>query len=60
MLEDDQRSGRPVTTSNEENVKRIENTLGENCRMSILWLTESLGINRETVRLIITDLGMRK
>ncbi len=59
LLEDEQRSGRPVTTRNEENVKRIENALVENCRISIRWLSESLGINRKTVRLIITeDLGM--
>ncbi len=54
-LEDNQRSGKPVTTRNEENVKRIENALVENRSMSILWLSESLGINRETVRLIITE-----
>ncbi len=59
-LKDDQRSGRPVTTRNEENVKRIENALAENHRMSIRWLSENLGINLETVCLIITlDLGMR-
>ncbi len=61
MLEDDQLSGRPVTTRNEEKVKRIENALAENCRMSICWLSESLGINCETVCLIITeDVGMQK
>ncbi len=45
LLEDNQRSGRPVTTRNKENVKRIEITLVENYRMSIRWLSESLGIN---------------
>ncbi len=60
-LEDDQQSGRPVTTRNKENVKRIENALVENRCMFIRWLSKSLGINRETGRLIITeDLGMRK
>ncbi len=60
-LEDDQRSGRPVTTRNEENVKRIENALAGNRRMSIRWLSESHEINCETFRLgIMEDLGMRK
>ncbi len=59
LLEDNQWSGRPVTIRNEENVKRIENTLAENCRMSIRWLSQSLGINPKTVRLIIMEyLGM--
>ncbi len=58
-LENNQWSGRPVTARNEENMKRIENMLVENHCMSICWLSESLGINRETVRLIIMeDLGM--
>ncbi len=60
LVEDNERSGRPVTTRNEENVKRIKNTLAENCRISIRWLSESLGINRETVLIIKEDVGMRK
>ncbi len=61
FLEDDQRSGKPVTTRNEENVQRIENAPVENRRVFIRWLSESLRINRETIHLIITeDLGMRK
>lgn len=61
-VEDDPREGRPSTSRNAENVKRIDQFLAaDRRRVSTRQVAEALGMNRETVRIIITDdLKMRK
>lgn len=53
--------GRPSTTSTPENVVAVKKVVEENPRFSIRHISEELGINRETVRQILTvNLEMRK
>ncbi len=60
-LEDDLCLGRPVSTHNNENVKHADELLATSRRISNCYIAETLGINRETVQLIIMeDLSMRK
>ncbi len=51
-LKDDVCSGRPISTHNDENVKRIDELLATNQRISNHYIAETLGVNRETVRKI--------
>ncbi len=53
-LEDNLCSGRPVSTHNDENVRSVDELLATNQRISNCYIPETLGINRETVRLIIS------
>ncbi len=53
--EDDPRLGRPISTNNDENVKRVDKLLAINQRISNRYIAETLGINRKTVRLIIVE-----
>jgi len=58
---DEERSGRPATSRNEENIAKIRQIVRENRRLIIRSKAEQVNINRETVRKILTeDLDMRK
>ncbi len=57
---DNPQAGRPVSTRNEENVKRIDDLLATNRRISVCYISDMLGINCETVCLITDDLHIRK
>jgi len=59
--EDDERAGRPTTARSAVSVKKIEELINSDRRLTIRDVAEVTGINRETVRLILTqDLGMSK
>jgi len=58
---DEERSGRPATSRNEENIAKVRQILRENRRLTVRSIAEQVNIARETVRKILTeDLDMRK
>ena len=55
------KSGRPRTSRTSENCEKLAQLLNDNPRYSCRFLSEELGISKETVRDILTlDLKMRK
>jgi len=60
-VEDNERSGRPVTIKTDENVERVRALVRTDRRLSIRKIAEMLNMNKETVRRILTsDLNMQK
>ena len=58
---DKERSGRPATSRNEENITKIRQIVRENRWLTVRSIAEQMNIDRETVRKILTeDLDMRK
>ena len=58
---DEERSGRPATSRNEENIVKVYQVVRENRRLTVRSIAEQMNIDRETVRNILTeDLDMRK
>jgi len=58
---DEERSGRPATSTTEENIANIRQIVRENRRLTVRSIAEQVNINRETVKKILTeDLNMRK
>jgi len=56
-----ERSGRPATSRNEENITKVHQMVRENHRLTVRSIAEQVNIDRETVRKILTeDLDMRK
>ncbi len=49
LLEDDPCLGRPASTHNDENMKRIDELIATNRRISNCYIAETFGIYRETV-----------
>lgn len=59
--EDDHRSGRPSTSVTEENVKKVENLILQDRRITIKHLADILKISFGSIQSIVTDsLGFRK
>ena len=57
----EERSGRPATSRNEENIAKFRHILRKNRRMTVRSIAEQVNIDRETVRKILTEgLDMRK
>lgn len=59
-VEDDERSGRPVTKKTDENVERVRALMRTDRRLGLRKIAEMLRMNKETVRQILTDLKMQK
>lgn len=60
-IEDADRSGRPTSVRTLENVEKVKQLLSHDRRLTIRMISDELYLNRETVRLILTqDLGKRK
>lgn len=60
-LENDEREPKPRMTRNADTIKKVGDYLADDENVSVRMISEDLHINRETVRLIITeDLGKRK
>jgi len=58
---DEERLGRPATSSTEENIAKVRHIVRENRRLTVRSVAEQVNIDRETVREILTeDLDMRK
>ena len=58
---DEERSGWPVRSRTEENITKVCQIVHENRRLTVRSIAEKINIDRETVRMILTeDLDMRK
>jgi len=58
---DEERSGRQITSRNEENIAKIRQIMRENLRLTVRSIAAQVNIDRETVRkILIEDLDMRK
>jgi len=58
---DEERSGRPATSTTEENIAKVRQIVRENRQLTVRNIIEQVNIDRETVRKILTkDLDMRK
>ncbi|GBO10831.1 hypothetical protein AVEN_75452-1 [Araneus ventricosus] len=54
-------SGRPSTSVTTDNIERVRQTLLQNRRLSLRWISEELEINKDSVSTIIhKDLGKYK
>ena len=59
--EDDQRSGRPVTSKTDSNINRVKQLVRADRRLTVRMICEELSIGRDTVWKILTEnLKMRK
>lgn len=60
-LDDNERCGRPCSSTTDDNVLQIKTLIEENARQSVRAIADSKGINRETVRqVLIHSLELRK
>ncbi|KAJ8936364.1 hypothetical protein NQ318_008728 [Aromia moschata] len=60
-VNDENRAGRPSTSSSEDNVKRVRDLLNTDCRLSVRLISETLDITKTIVHEIVSEtLGMRK
>lgn len=60
-MESDERSGRPSTARNAENVERVRAAINENRRLTIRELEEDLGIQKSSICTILhEDLKMNR
>ena len=58
---DEERSGRPATSRTEENIAKIRQIVREDRRLAVRSIAEQVNIDRETVRIIVTEvLDVRK
>jgi GH24 family phage-related lysozyme (muramidase) len=61
FAEDEQRSGRPSATRTGGNTTRVGELVRSDRRLRVRMIADETNVNRETVRLILTEeLGMRK
>jgi hypothetical protein len=59
-VEDDKRSGRPITSKTTENVEKIRELINENCCRAVSELTDTIGISYGVCQEILTEnLNMR-
>ena len=60
-VEDDPKSGRPSTTKTADNIGKVNELVRSDRRLTVRMMAEELNINRESVRIILSEeLGMRK
>ncbi|XP_026829836.1 protein GVQW3-like [Ooceraea biroi] len=60
-VEDESRSGRPSTSRNDENVKRIRDLVRSDRRLTVRLIADELNLNHTTVHeILINELEMRK
>ena len=58
---DEERSGRPATSTTEENVANVRQILRQNRRLTVRSIAEQVNMDRGTIRKILTEvLDMRK
>ena len=57
---EDLKPGCPTTSTNDENIHKVNELVGSDHRMTVRMMAEELGLGRESVRTILTgDLGMK-
>ena len=60
-VEDDPRSGRPISSTNDQNVEVVRAVMTKDRRLSVRTIAEETGLNKNAVRKILTEhLHMRK
>ena len=60
-VEDDPKSGRPSTTKTADNIGKVNELVRSDRRLTVRMMAEEQNINRESVRIILSEeLGMRK
>ena len=60
-VEDDPKSGRPSTTKTADNIGKVNELVRSDRRLTVRMMAEELNINRESVRIILSEeLSMRK
>jgi hypothetical protein len=60
-VEDDPRSGRPISSTNDQNVEVVRAVMAKDRRLSFRMIAEETGLYKNAVRRILTDhLYMRK
>jgi len=61
IVEDDPRSGRPVSSTNDQNVEVVRAVMAKDRRLSVRMIAEETGFDKNAVHRILTDnLHMRK
>ena len=61
LVDDEQRSGRPSATRTGDNTAWVRELVRSDRRLTVKMLADEINMNRETVRLILTEeLGIRK
>jgi hypothetical protein len=61
FVTDKERSGWPATSRTEKNIAKVRQIVSENRQLTIRSIAQQANINRETVRIILTeDLDVRK
>ena len=53
--EDDPRSGRPVSSTNDQNVEEVRAAMAKDCRLSVRMIAEETGLDKNAVHRILTD-----
>jgi len=60
-VENDPRSGRPISSTNDQNVEVVRAVMAKNRRLSVRMIAEETGLNKNAVHRILTEhLHMRK
>jgi len=60
-VEDDPRSGRPISSTNDQNVEVVRAVMAKDRRLSVRMIAEETGLDKSAVHRILTDhLHMRK
>ena len=60
-VEDDPRSGRPISSTNDQNVEVVRAVMSKGRRLSVRMIAEETGFDKNAVNRILTDhLHMRK
>jgi len=60
-VEDDPRSGRPVLSTNDQNVEVVRAVIAKDRRLSVRMISEETGLDKDAIHRILTDhLHMRK
>ena len=60
-VEDNPRSGRSISSTNNQNVEVVRAVMAKDCRLSVRMIAEKTGVNKNVVHRIITEhLHMQK
>ncbi|XP_025405001.1 protein GVQW3-like [Sipha flava] len=60
-VEDDDRPGRPTTSSTKENIEKIDQIIRQDRRLSVRAVEEMINIDRKSIRrILVENLNMKK
>ena len=55
IVEDDPRSGRPISSTNDQNVEVVRGVMAKDHRLSVRMIAEEMGLNKNAVHRILTE-----